>query len=78
MAVTCGWQQGGRQRVVLWTGTVVSTHVSLSVCFLCEFPNLRIWKRADIDSKNGLRDDVAKVVEDLRPSFLRFPGGNNM
>ncbi|PLB35240.1 alpha-N-arabinofuranosidase A [Aspergillus candidus] len=28
--------------------------------------------------KNGLRDDVAKVVEDLRPSFLRFPGGNNI
>ncbi|KAF7596210.1 hypothetical protein BBP40_002742 [Aspergillus hancockii] len=27
---------------------------------------------------NGLRDDLAHVVEELTPSFLRFPGGNNL
>ena len=27
---------------------------------------------------NGLRDDVASFLESSRPSFLRFPGGNNI
>ncbi|TQB75004.1 hypothetical protein MPDQ_003800 [Monascus purpureus] len=27
---------------------------------------------------NGLRNDVASFVEALKPSFLRFPGGNNL
>ncbi|PYH49367.1 glycoside hydrolase [Aspergillus saccharolyticus JOP 1030-1] len=27
---------------------------------------------------NGLRDDIAQVIADLKPSFLRFPGGNNL
>ncbi|KAL2852547.1 alpha-N-arabinofuranosidase A [Aspergillus pseudodeflectus] len=27
---------------------------------------------------NGLRDDIAREVEPLRPAFLRFPGGNNI
>ncbi|KAL4809877.1 glycoside hydrolase superfamily [Aspergillus unguis] len=27
---------------------------------------------------NGLRADIAQVVADLNPSFLRFPGGNNL
>ncbi|RKU44045.1 hypothetical protein DL546_005549 [Coniochaeta pulveracea] len=27
---------------------------------------------------NGLRNDIATYVEHLSPSFLRFPGGNNM
>jgi alpha-N-arabinofuranosidase len=28
--------------------------------------------------QNGLRDDIAREVEALKPAFLRFPGGNNM
>ncbi|KAL4895282.1 glycoside hydrolase superfamily [Aspergillus ambiguus] len=27
---------------------------------------------------NGLREDVAIVLEQIKPSFLRFPGGNNL
>ncbi|KAL4736549.1 Arabinosidase A [Aspergillus similis] len=27
---------------------------------------------------NGLRDDIAQPVADLKPKFLRFPGGNNI
>ncbi|PLB53547.1 alpha-N-arabinofuranosidase A [Aspergillus steynii IBT 23096] len=27
---------------------------------------------------NGLRNDLATVLEAIRPSFLRFPGGNNL
>ena len=27
---------------------------------------------------NGLRDDAATFLEETKPAFLRFPGGNNM
>jgi alpha-N-arabinofuranosidase len=27
---------------------------------------------------NGLRKDLATTLEQIKPSFLRFPGGNNM
>ncbi|OKL61374.1 putative alpha-L-arabinofuranosidase A [Talaromyces atroroseus] len=30
------------------------------------------------DRYNGLRDDVASFMADIQPSFLRFPGGNNL
>ncbi|KAL4939592.1 hypothetical protein BDV06DRAFT_214159 [Aspergillus oleicola] len=30
------------------------------------------------DRVNGLRKDIAQPVSDLKPSFLRFPGGNNL
>ncbi|KAL2825044.1 glycoside hydrolase superfamily [Aspergillus cavernicola] len=30
------------------------------------------------DRLNGLREDIASVVGELRPAFLRFPGGNNL
>ena len=32
----------------------------------------------DITSYNGLRDDVASFLAEIEPSFLRFPGGNNL
>lgn len=32
----------------------------------------------DISRYNGLRDDVASYLEQIKPSFLRFPGGNNL
>jgi alpha-N-arabinofuranosidase len=28
--------------------------------------------------KNGLRKDIAEAFHDLKPKFLRFPGGNNL
>ncbi|KAI9642031.1 hypothetical protein NHQ30_009902 [Ciborinia camelliae] len=28
--------------------------------------------------ENGIRDDVGKFLEELKPSFFRFPGGNNL
>ncbi|KAJ5692309.1 glycoside hydrolase [Penicillium macrosclerotiorum] len=28
--------------------------------------------------ENGLRDDVASFLAEIKPSFLRFPGGNNL
>lgn len=30
------------------------------------------------DRPNGLRKDLAQGIEDLNPTFLRFPGGNNL
>ncbi|KAL4911845.1 glycoside hydrolase superfamily [Aspergillus aurantiobrunneus] len=30
------------------------------------------------DRANGLREDIARPVAELKPSFLRFPGGNNL
>lgn len=27
---------------------------------------------------NGLRNDAATFLEETKPAFLRFPGGNNM
>lgn len=27
---------------------------------------------------NGLRDDAAKFLTETKPTFLRFPGGNNL
>ncbi|KAK1148845.1 hypothetical protein N8T08_008730 [Aspergillus melleus] len=30
------------------------------------------------DRANGLRNDLATVLEAIKPSFLRFPGGNNL
>jgi hypothetical protein len=29
-------------------------------------------------SYNGLREDVASFLAEIEPSFLRFPGGNNL
>jgi hypothetical protein len=28
--------------------------------------------------KNGLRKDLAENLEQFKPTFLRFPGGNNL
>lgn len=28
--------------------------------------------------KNGLRKDIAEAFYDMKPRFLRFPGGNNL
>jgi alpha-N-arabinofuranosidase len=28
--------------------------------------------------KNGLRKDIAEAFHDMKPKFLRFPGGNNL
>lgn len=30
------------------------------------------------DRENGLRQDIGKALNDLNPSFFRFPGGNNL
>lgn len=32
----------------------------------------------DCRRTNGLRDDAAKFLADTAPTFLRFPGGNNI
>ncbi len=42
----------------------------LDLDFISLFPQ-NTWK----GRKNGLRYDLAKLVADLRPSFIRFPGG---
>ncbi|KAI7066131.1 glycoside hydrolase, partial [Hortaea werneckii] len=31
-----------------------------------------------MDTPNGLRKDIAEAFYDMKPSFLRFPGGNNL
>ena len=45
------------------TGTVWLDFVSL-------FPE-KTWK----DRPNGLRPDIAQMIADLKPGFVRFPGG---
>lgn len=44
-----------------------------ALAFEMVFGLISNWVRA-----NGLRDNVAKFLEALRPMFLRIPGGNNM
>ncbi|KAI5304423.1 hypothetical protein KEM56_006508 [Ascosphaera pollenicola] len=42
------------------------------------FGLLQLFPPTYHNRENGLRADVAKWVEDLKPAFLRFPGGNNL
>lgn len=36
------------------------------------------WIEWLIFRPNGLRNDAATFLEETKPTFLRFPGGNNM
>ncbi|KAL3485735.1 alpha-N-arabinofuranosidase A [Aspergillus germanicus] len=42
------------------------------------FGLLQLFPPTYKDRPNGLRDDIAREVEALKPAFLRFPGGNNI
>ncbi|KAL4990014.1 Arabinosidase A [Aspergillus falconensis] len=42
------------------------------------FGLVQLFPPAYKNRTNGLRDDIAQPIADLKPKFLRFPGGNNM
>jgi alpha-L-arabinofuranosidase len=42
----------------------------VSLAFVSMFPR-NTWR----ERENGLRSDLAQMLEDLKPSFVRFPGG---
>ena len=42
------------------------------------FQVLSLFGETFADRKNGLRQDIGKALNDLNPSFFRFPGGNNL
>lgn len=42
------------------------------------FGLLSLFPETYKDRPNGLRKDLAQGIEDLNPTFLRFPGGNNL
>lgn len=48
----------------------LSTQGRVDIDFVSCFP-LKTWK----NRPNGLRPDLAKMIEDLKPGFVRFPGG---
>lgn len=57
-----------------------STYKDRSACLFyshCNRPETDIHPPSTC-RENGLRNDVATYLEQLTPSFLRFPGGNNM
>jgi alpha-N-arabinofuranosidase len=73
-----GWQQ---YQVVLKTGQVAPTSQARLVLttdrpgtfwlnLISLFPPT--WK----DRPNGLRPDLMQMMVDMKPQFLRFPGGN--
>ena len=77
--VTSTWQQfkatltasqtEGKARLVIFTQTRISK-VKLWLDFVSLFP-AKTWK----DRPNGLRPDIARMIADLKPGFVRFPGG---
>ncbi|PYH98123.1 alpha-L-arabinofuranosidase [Aspergillus ellipticus CBS 707.79] len=42
------------------------------------FGLVQLFPPTYMNRSNGLRDDVATFVDQIKPSFLRFPGGNNL
>jgi alpha-L-arabinofuranosidase len=75
--LTAGWQRFSARLVARGTDANARLVVSLAqpgtvwLNFVSLFPQDTFHARA-----NGLRADLAARIADLRPSFLRFPGGN--
>ncbi|VUC23054.1 unnamed protein product [Clonostachys rosea] len=42
------------------------------------FNLLSLFKQTYLNRANGLREDLAQSLADLKPSWIRLPGGNNM
>ncbi|KAL3482159.1 glycoside hydrolase superfamily [Aspergillus californicus] len=43
-----------------------------------EFGLVQLFPPTYKNRENGLREDIASLVAELKPAFLRFPGGNNI
>jgi alpha-L-arabinofuranosidase len=56
----------GKARLVILAGATGSVWLD----FVSLFPQ-KTWK----DRPNGLRPDIAQMIADLKPGFVRFPGG---
>ena len=75
MAATIRCFQSGWELSELWLGAAVPSYLQLTVSVV----NHIIPGDSLTGSRyNGLRDDVASFLADIKPSFLRFPGGNNL
>jgi alpha-N-arabinofuranosidase len=60
----------------LWFSLVQLFPVTYHARFVCIF--LVLYRLVDNFRYNGIRLDVGNFLEDMNPSFLRFPGGNNL
>lgn len=58
-----------------WSLTFDASQVAGSELY---FDLVQLFPSTYNDRDNGLRKDVATYLEQINPSFLRFPGGNNL
>jgi alpha-N-arabinofuranosidase len=65
----------GTGRLVLWLAQVgtptITTQSTVWLGWVSLFP-VDTWRRR----RNGLRPDLAEMVNAMRPGFVRFPGGS--
>ncbi|MBI2513307.1 MAG: alpha-N-arabinofuranosidase [Opitutae bacterium] len=76
--LSADWQ---RLEVVLKTGDIAPTaHARYVVCLdrpgTAWFSLVSLFPPTWNDRPNGLRRDIMQMLVDLKPKFLRFPGGN--
>jgi alpha-N-arabinofuranosidase len=77
-AVTQAWQQ---YNVTLTTGTLAPTSNARFVLTVDRpgtiwFSLISLFPPTFMDQPNGFRPDLMQMLVDMRPRFLRFPGGN--
>jgi alpha-N-arabinofuranosidase len=57
---------------------VISTSSSSATGSSIWFDVISLFPPTYKNRKNGLRADIAQILADTKPSFFRFPGGNNI
>lgn len=65
---------------MVWSCAALSRYVSSEVSLFCKTRSKSLRWEVLIagDRFNGIRADVGNFLEAMGPSFLRFPGGNNL
>jgi len=75
--LTAGWQQFAAPLVSSSTDTNARIVLSITNAGTVWLEVVSLFPAATFDNRtNGLRSDLANVLEAMHPSFLRFPGGN--
>jgi len=75
--LTANWQRFSAALVSSGTDTNAQLVVSISTSGTVGLDEVSLVPRATFNNRtNGLRLDLANLLADLKPSFLRYPGGN--
>jgi alpha-L-arabinofuranosidase len=75
--LTTGWQHFSA--TLISSGTTTNGRLALSISNVGTvwLDQVSLFPRATFNNRtNGLRPDLANLLADLKPSFLRYPGGN--